>query len=332
MRSLVPLSLAFLLISPSLAAAKPAKEPDSAASKQVAPRERAPKPKGPCFAPPVRITRKRGTELEERSLSLTFCDGTPNPKALESLSVLARPRDVERPSVAEIRAYQKRPVDRGPKEKRRDPAYLAPQVMRMDPGLLVRLERIAQRFPGKDIELVSGHRPDARTTSRHRHGRALDLRVAGVSRETLRDFLRTFPETGVGYYPNSVFVHMDVREEKGYWVDRSGPGEAPDYGPWPPPKVQIERDSRKLLSVALSELESLEVAKILADNAQGRRRVHQSGPNELLDDTEDTAPELAQNDAQDAAENAAADEEDIDMGTEELERLRREIRAALSTL
>jgi hypothetical protein len=32
---------------------------------------------------------------------------------------------------------------------------------------------------------------------------------------------------GVGYYPNSSFVHLDVRETNTYWVDYAGPGEAP---------------------------------------------------------------------------------------------------------
>jgi hypothetical protein len=33
----------------------------------------------------------------------------------------------------------------------------------------------------------------------------------------------------VGYYPNSTFVHVDVRAASAYWVDRSGPGEKPNY-------------------------------------------------------------------------------------------------------
>jgi hypothetical protein len=37
----------------------------------------------------------------------------------------------------------------------------------------------------------------------------------------------------VGYYPNSTFVAVDGREEAAYWVDRSGPGPAPDYAPKP---------------------------------------------------------------------------------------------------
>lgn len=34
---------------------------------------------------------------------------------------------------------------------------------------------------------------------------------------------------GVGYYPRSTFVHLDVRDRSAYWVDRSRPGQAPQY-------------------------------------------------------------------------------------------------------
>jgi hypothetical protein len=50
-----------------------------------------------------------------------------------------------------------------------------------------------------------------------------------VPNEALRDFMRGFDDVGVGYYPNSSFVHLDVREVNTYWIDYSGPGEAPQY-------------------------------------------------------------------------------------------------------
>jgi hypothetical protein len=196
----------------------------------------------PCYAKPVQLLRVRGVDVEPREVSLTLCNGAPNPAALDSVSVLGRPRDVERPLLPEIRAYRARPVAptgkaaklaKNKQKKYRDPLYLTENVMRLNPGLLVRLQKVAKHYPGKVIEIISGYRPDARLTSRHHHGQALDLRVAGVTRERLRDYLRTFEDTGVGYYPNSFFVHMDVRDAKGYWVDRSGPGEPADYGPWP---------------------------------------------------------------------------------------------------
>lgn len=218
---------------------------------------REPKVKPPCFSPEVHIARRRGDQLEHRDLSLTFCDGTPNPAALDSISVLGRARDVERPLMPEIRAYQRRPTDRGPLMRRRRPDYLSEHVMRVHADLLPRLQKVAKRFPGKTIEIVSGHRPDARDTSRHHHGRALDIRVDGVSREALRDFLRTLDQTGVGYYPNSYFVHMDVREDRGYWVDRSGPGEAADYGTWPPTQRDVERSTERVVARAMRDLAAL---------------------------------------------------------------------------
>ncbi len=216
----------------------------------------------PCYARPVQLVRARGSVLEPYELSLTLCNGAPNRSVLDTLSIVARPRDVELPTAAELRAYRALPLARGKgkrsgKGKFRDPAFVSERIMRLHPGLLLRLQRIANRYRGRPIEVVSGYRPDARFSSRHHHGRALDLRVAGVSRERLRDFLRHFEQTGVGYYPNSFFVHMDVRDAKGYWVDRSGPGEPADYGPWPPRKQDMKRSRERLVRNALAELSEL---------------------------------------------------------------------------
>ncbi|MFT3927979.1 MAG: DUF882 domain-containing protein [Myxococcales bacterium] len=327
MRTSGILALCLLLVGPASALAKPSTTGTTGStgtsSKQGKKgRTAKEKEKAPCYAPEVHVQRRRGTELEDRALTLTFCDGAPNPAALDSVSVLARPRDVERPELAEIRAYQRLPVDKGPKSKRRDAAYVSKQVMRLHPGLISRLQRVASRFPGKAIEIISGHRPDARDTSRHHHGRALDMRVGGVSREVLRDFLRTFPETGVGYYPNSFFVHMDVRDDKGYWVDRSGPGEAPDYGPWPPKKSHIDHDSEQLVESALKDLAQLESANLFGDPKPARE--HQAGPR--TGRALSAAQRLLH-----AAEEAARDEDD-DMGPDEIERIRKEARAAIEAL
>ena len=45
----------------------------------------------------------------------------------------------------------------------------------------------------------------------------------------MRDFCRTFRNVGVGIYPNSLFVHLDVREGNSHWVDYAAPGQAPRY-------------------------------------------------------------------------------------------------------
>ncbi|MBI5490395.1 MAG: LysM peptidoglycan-binding domain-containing protein [Deltaproteobacteria bacterium] len=105
---------------------------------------------------------------------------------------------------------------------------------RIDTDLLKMLQKVADHWPGKRILVYSGYRPFRRDQftpkSKHNTGHALDFQVEGVSNGELRDYCRTFPHAGVGYYPNSHFVHLDARDDRGYWVDYSRPGEAPRYG------------------------------------------------------------------------------------------------------
>ena len=95
------------------------------------------------------------------------------------------------------------------------------------------LARISDHFGGRQISIVSGYRAaggNTRESSRHTRGHALDIRVRGVPNNVLRDYVRqTFNEVGVGYYPRSTFVHVDVRDRSTYWVDWSRPGQAPQY-------------------------------------------------------------------------------------------------------
>jgi uncharacterized protein YcbK (DUF882 family) len=95
------------------------------------------------------------------------------------------------------------------------------------------LATVSNHFGSRKIEVVSGFRPYTPTQynphSNHNHGKAVDFRVVGVPNEAVRDFCRTLKNTGCGYYPNSVFVHMDVRETSAFWIDYSKPGETPRY-------------------------------------------------------------------------------------------------------
>ena len=105
------------------------------------------------------------------------------------------------------------------------------KVGRMHPRLATLFYRIGQHYPDNRVEVVSGYRPDARNRrSPHRKGLAVDFRVGGVSNAELRDYLRqSFAKVGVGYYPNSVFVHFDVRQRSAFWIDYSGPGDDSVY-------------------------------------------------------------------------------------------------------
>lgn len=96
--------------------------------------------------------------------------------------------------------------------------------------LIALMAKVSDQFGGRPLHVISGYRAKSFSQeSRHRHGRAIDFYVAGVPNRALCEFLLTLPGVGVGYYPNSTFVHLDVRRQKTYWVDLSRPGQAPRY-------------------------------------------------------------------------------------------------------
>jgi LysM repeat protein len=97
-----------------------------------------------------------------------------------------------------------------------------------DPRLIRVLAKVSDKFGNRPIRVVSGYRTRSFfEDSRHKLSRAIDFSIPGIDNVTVRDYLRTLPAVGVGYYPNSSFVHLDVRDTPTYWVDYAGPGEAP---------------------------------------------------------------------------------------------------------
>lgn len=101
-----------------------------------------------------------------------------------------------------------------------------------NPRLLAILTRISDHFGGRRIQIVSGYRKAGgytRDTSRHTQGDAMDIRIEGVPITAIRDYCRTLSNVGCGYYPTSRFVHVDVRDRSEFWIDWSGPGQAPRY-------------------------------------------------------------------------------------------------------
>ncbi|MEO8211912.1 MAG: DUF882 domain-containing protein [Myxococcales bacterium] len=104
----------------------------------------------------------------------------------------------------------------------------------MNPRLVRMLYQVGKHYPGRRIEVVSGYRhPSVAKNPRspHMQGLACDFRVVGVKNTELRDYLRSgYQKVGVGYYPNSAFVHLDVRKDRSaFWIDYSGPGERAIY-------------------------------------------------------------------------------------------------------
>lgn len=100
---------------------------------------------------------------------------------------------------------------------------------RMDPRLVRLIYEVGRHYDGKRVEVVSGYRDPGvakNPKSPHKQGLACDFRVIGVANHDLRDYLRkTYDHVGVGYYPNSSFVHLDVRKgSSAFWIDYSAPG------------------------------------------------------------------------------------------------------------
>lgn len=115
---------------------------------------------------------------------------------------------------------------------------------RAHPRLAVLLARISDHFGGRPIRIVSGFREAAgytNQTSRHIVGRAADIQVRGVPRRIVWDYCRSMAHTGCGFYPRSVFVHVDARRRHAQWVDWSAPGRRPRYGTLRRPYRRWER-------------------------------------------------------------------------------------------
>jgi uncharacterized protein YcbK (DUF882 family) len=116
----------------------------------------------------------------------------------------------------------------------------------MNPRLVRVLYQVGKHYPGKTIEVVSGYRhPSVAKNPRspHMQGLACDFRVNGVKNTELRDYLRRgFEKVGVGYYPNSSFVHLDMRKDRSaFWIDYSGPGDRAMYSDNPLADVKSGR-------------------------------------------------------------------------------------------
>jgi hypothetical protein len=235
MRVLYSLVALAVVLVPKLASAEPPKATPAhphAHPERTARIQKGEKPEPrTCLKPAVEVAGAGDTA----TFSLTKCDGTTIAQAVDQLSLLARPGSAPKPKIT-VEALGK---NRGHE--------LAPGIRRLDPRLLERLEAAVDHFRkaghAAKVQILSGYRPKS-AGSYHQSGRALDVRIDGVTNEALVAFCKTLPDTGCGYYPNSLFVHMDVRDAgAGHiaWIDASKPGEAPRYvTAWPPPRSSDE--------------------------------------------------------------------------------------------
>jgi hypothetical protein len=96
-------------------------------------------------------------------------------------------------------------------------AYAYTQVGCFPQELKTALNTIAAHY-NKPVEVASGHRPNGRRGSMHRHCMAADIRIEGVEPMAIATYAKTVPGiNGVGSYRNTDLIHVDVRQEQFAW-------------------------------------------------------------------------------------------------------------------
>jgi uncharacterized protein YcbK (DUF882 family) len=95
----------------------------------------------------------------------------------------------------------------------------------VEPRLMDLVYDLETHFQSREVRVISGYRtPRGRAASNHGRGRAIDLVVSGTADTDVAAYARTLGFVGVGIYPTSGFVHIDVRDRSYFWSDSSAPG------------------------------------------------------------------------------------------------------------
>jgi uncharacterized protein YcbK (DUF882 family) len=149
-------------------------------------------------APNERILRLYNTHTGESLRSVFWAEGQFIPEALQDINKLLR--DHRNNKIAPI-----------------------------DPQLLVLLDRISAQYDSHPtVHIISGYRsPESNAMlhentngvakhSLHMDGKAIDVRIPGQNLAKLHRIAMEAKAGGVGYYPDSEFVHMDVGRVR-YW-------------------------------------------------------------------------------------------------------------------
>ncbi len=101
--------------------------------------------------------------------------------------------------------------------------YHTGEVRSIDPALLDQLYDVKLLLgANKPFHVVSGYRSPETNANLRRHsrgvarqslhmsGKAIDIRMEGISARTIRDAALSLQRGGVGFYPSENFVHLDT--------------------------------------------------------------------------------------------------------------------------
>ncbi|MGI4850584.1 MAG: YcbK family protein [Janthinobacterium lividum] len=104
------------------------------------------------------------------------------------------------------------------------------KVSKIDQRLLDLMHAMQHKIGAKKpMEIICGYRSQETNqhlrkistgvakNSLHMTGRAVDIRMEGFPLSKFRDLAKSLKAGGVGYYPQSNFIHVDVRPQPYYW-------------------------------------------------------------------------------------------------------------------
>lgn len=97
----------------------------------------------------------------------------------------------------------------------------------IDSDLVTLLQKIRDKF-GKSITINSAYRTKTynakiggASNSQHTKGKAADIVIHGVTINEIAQAAEELGARGIGRYDNKGFVHVDVRETKYFWIQKS---------------------------------------------------------------------------------------------------------------
>jgi uncharacterized protein YcbK (DUF882 family) len=216
------------------APAKPAPAPAKAAPAKAAPAKAAPAKAAPAKA---KVAAKAKSTFTGHNATTSELRKDPLPKPSGDVWV----RAVNISSEVRVNIYKPDGTFDDESLAMLDEVFRCPatgEVRAVNAYLYEHLSRLNDHFTGKPVELYSGFRFAERSSSRHHHASAMDIKVPGVSAYELQKFAFTLDQgkdgphggMGIGIYPNSGFVHVDFRapgEPSFRWTDWSGGKKAP---------------------------------------------------------------------------------------------------------
>lgn len=113
------------------------------------------------------------------------------------------------------------------------------------PRLLEVIHSAAKHFDAPYVVVTSGYRP-RRKSSYHGWGRAADIHMKGVAPRKLAEHLRTYGFVGVGVYPRTGGVHIDIRPSSYFWISYAPQGQRwQERGILYPLAKKMDREARE---------------------------------------------------------------------------------------